>query len=183
MGPRLRGRAAWRAVPNLLTVARLIIAGVFPFLPPPWRLPVVLFAAASDWADGFIARRFGLASFTGALLDGIADKAVTLSVLATFAHEGLLAWWQLALILTRDFTVGLIAAYTALRREWPQFKKMVARWPGKLTTFAVFAYMAALLVAPDHSAWLLWPTIALSVAAAVDYAAVFTRNWTPPVRA
>lgn len=168
-----------KCIPNILTVLRLIIAAAFPFLAPSWRLPTVLLAAGSDWADGFIARRYGLTSWIGALLDGIADKAVTLSVLVTFMHEGLLEWWQLVLILTRDVTVGLIAAYTALRRRWPAFKKMVARWPGKLTTFAVFAYMAALLVLPQHSEWLLWPAIGLSVIAAMDYAIVFLKHLPP----
>ena len=164
-----------RWLPNALTLLRLVIAGYFPFAPASWRLPLVLVAGASDWADGVIARRFKLTSWVGSLLDGVADKAVTLSVLATFAHEGVMAWWHLGLILTRDVTVGVIAAYTALRREWAQFKSMTARWPGKLTTAGVFVLMGLLLVTPAYAPWALWPTIAMSVIAGVDYLFVFSR--------
>ena len=162
-------------VPNALTLLRLAIAGYFPFAAAGWRLPLVLVAATSDWADGAIARRFKLTSWVGSLMDGIADKAVTLSVLATFAHEGVMAWWHLGLVLTRDVTVGVIAAYTALRREWAQFKSMTARWPGKLTTAGVFVLMGVLLVAPAYAPWALWPTIALSVIAGIDYFMQFRR--------
>lgn len=162
-------------VPNALTLLRLVIAGCFPFAEPAWRLSLVLIAGMSDWADGAIARRYKLTSWVGSLMDGVADKAVTLSVLATFAHEGMLTWWQLGLLLTRDVTVGVIAGYTALRRGWSRFRAMTARWPGKATTFVVFAYMGALLVFPAYSAWLLWPSIGLSMAAGVDYLLVFAR--------
>lgn len=169
---------AW--TPNALTVLRLLAAASFPFVPDAWRVPIVVAAALSDWLDGFLARRYGFASPLGALLDGIADKAVTLSVLGTFAHHGVLAWWQLAIIMSRDLAVGAIALVIACHRAWPMFRKLAPSWSGKATTFAVFALMVVLLVAPAWTPWLLYPAGALSLLAAGDYVRQFLpayRQW------
>lgn len=87
-----------RSVPNLLTVARIVL-GVAVFcllgaaaLTPPgavgsWR-PLVLVAfiafalgAATDFFDGWLARRMNAQSVWGAILDPIADKIAVLSVI------------------------------------------------------------------------------------------------------
>ncbi|PIE10158.1 MAG: CDP-diacylglycerol--glycerol-3-phosphate 3-phosphatidyltransferase [Rhodobacterales bacterium] len=77
-------------LPNILTVIRLLaapmVAGVFVILPrgPADWAALVLFvlAAATDWLDGRIARRWGLESRFGAMLDPIADKAMVVIALA-----------------------------------------------------------------------------------------------------
>ncbi|HHY49408.1 MAG TPA: threonylcarbamoyl-AMP synthase, partial [Alphaproteobacteria bacterium] len=58
---------------------RLGAAAAFPFVPDAWRLPLVLFAGLSDFADGLIARRYGATSFLGGVLDVAGDKLFTLS--------------------------------------------------------------------------------------------------------
>jgi phosphatidylglycerophosphate synthase len=156
-------------IPNTLTILRIAIAAIFPFAAPVWRIPLVLVAGVSDSLDGWIARRFRLTSWVGALLDGIADKALTLSVLLTFTLEGSLAWWQLVLVMTRDVAVTAIAVYLAWNRAWPEFTRMSARMPGKVTTVAIYLLMAALLLAPGYAWIAVWPTAILSVLAAVDY--------------
>lgn len=162
-----------RAVPSTLTMLRIAAAAAFPFAPEEARIPLVGFAAASDVLDGWIARRFGLTTWVGALLDGVADKALTIAVLLTFTLEGTLAGWALGLVMCRDVAVAAIAVHLAWHRAWPEFTRMSARMPGKVTTVAVFALMAALLLAPAY-AWLaLWPAIVLSVLAAVDYVLIF----------
>lgn len=162
-----------RAIPNALTVLRIAIAAWFPWAPGAWRIELVLVAAISDFFDGWLARRYGLGSRLGALLDGIADKALTLSVLLTFTIEGTLAWWQLLLVMSRDIAVIAIAIHLAWHRAWPEFTRMSARMPGKVTTFVLFGLMAVLLLAPEYSWVALWPTVVLSVLAAVDYVLIF----------
>lgn len=170
---RSRPPAAARMVPNFLTVVRLGIAAAFPFAPGAWRAPLLVLGAGTDFLDGWIARRFGLTSWVGALLDGIADKAFTITVLATFAFEGRLSWWALALVMTRDLAVAGIAAYLAWCRAWPEFTRMAARQPGKVTTVFVYLLMLVLLLAPAHAGWVLWPAILCSILAAVDYLLLF----------
>lgn len=176
MGPNehIQRPKGWlRVLPNALTVLRVALAAAFPFVQPEWRVAVVLVAAVSDFLDGWIARRFDLSSWVGALLDGFADKAITLAVLLTFTFEGQLAWWQLVLVMTRDLAVAAIAVCLAWWRAWPEFSRMRARAPGKVTMVAIYALMAMLLLAP-HWAWIaLWPAAVLSVLAAVDYVLIF----------
>ena len=77
------------AVPNALSIGRLLLAVVFPFVAPVTaRLVLVIAGAASDGLDGYVARRWRVTSVAGGLLDGIADKAFTLSVLLTLAARG-----------------------------------------------------------------------------------------------
>jgi phosphatidylglycerophosphate synthase len=80
-----------------------------------------------------------------------------------------LTWWELAMILPRDLAVAGIAAYLVWCRAWPEFSRMAARSPGKVTTVFVYSLMLLLLIAPGHAWLLLWPTAVLSVLAAVDY--------------
>ena len=61
-----------RPVPNALTVLRLVAAGLLPFVPASWRLPLIVFAGASDLLDGYVARRFDAVTRWGTLFDGIA---------------------------------------------------------------------------------------------------------------
>lgn len=162
-----------RALPNVLTLARLALAAIFPLTAPSWRIAVLVLAALSDFLDGWIARRYRLATWAGALLDGVADKAMTLAVLLTFTVEGQLAWWQLVLVMLRDVAVAGIAACLAWWRAWPEFRRMGARAPGKVTTVFIYLLMVMLLLAPGFAWIILWPTIVMSALAAIDYVLIF----------
>jgi cardiolipin synthase (CMP-forming) len=163
------------AIPNALTVMRLAVAVLFPLLGPAARLPALLAAALSDVLDGYLARRLGATSWTGALLDAAADKLLALVVLATFAVEGLVLLWQVPLLLARDLAVGAIYALVALRREWWVFRKIRPRLAGKLTTLAVLTLVIAILAWPAAARVLFWPAAAVNVWAGIDYLIVFTR--------
>ena len=162
-----------RYAPNALTVLRLGLAAWFPLAPEGWRVWVVLAAGLTDLLDGWLARRFGLSTWVGALLDAIADKLLTLVVLVSLGAWGELAWWQVGVLMSRDVVVGLVAAYGAQQREWDTFKRVAARWSGKITTALIFALMVAALGAPEAKVWILWPAMAASAVAAADYAWVF----------
>ena len=166
-----------RQVPNALSGLRLALAIAFPFLTPAWRLPAVLASGATDWLDGMIARRYGVQSPLGGLLDAVADKAFVLSVLLTFASAGLLTWWQVPLVLVRDMAVLVAVLYFALRRDWAAFGGMPARWWGKITTSLTFAFFVAVLV-PALEGWRLFLFLLVAAAglmAAADYLMRFQR--------
>lgn len=170
-----RARRLAAIIPNALTGLRLVLAGLFPLVAPPWRVWTVLAAGASDALDGWIARRFGGTSWIGAVLDAVADKAFTVVVLGTLTWEGQLALWMTGLLLSRDIVVGLIYAYIVVTREWSVFRRVGVRLPGKITTVLLFAAMVLLLAAPQVAWWVVWPAMILSAGAAVDYALVFAR--------
>lgn len=165
-----------RALPNALTTLRIALAVAFPWLGEDPRLWAVVVAAVSDAIDGVLARRLGAVTWVGALLDGIADKAVTVIVLVTFAAQGAVAGWTLALLLSRDATVLGIYAYVSLRREWTVFRSVAARPLGKITTFALFAFMIATLGVPAAAPWATAAAATLSLLAAADYLLMFARR-------
>jgi phosphatidylglycerophosphate synthase len=166
-----------RAVPNALSGLRLALAAAFPFVPPAVRLPVVVASGATDWLDGWIARRFHVQSTVGGLLDAVADKTFVLSALLTLASAGLLAWWQVPLLLVRDAAVLFTALFFARRREWAAFRGMPARWSGKITTALTFAFFVVALVPAlaDLRFPLFLSTASASLLAGADYMAYFVR--------
>ena len=171
-------------VPNVLSVGRLGLAAIFPFIPAEyeywhWRVVVVAAAGFSDWLDGFVARRYGAKSPSGALLDAVADKLFVFSVLLTLTimEPRLLEWWQMLLVIARDLAVGFVAAYVAGKRDWPAFRRLQPRLAGRLTTGFQFALFLAVLIWPEttFTTVVLGLTVFCSVLAALDYLGQFAR--------
>jgi phosphatidylglycerophosphate synthase len=168
-----------KIAPNVLSSARLALAFVFPIIPEGWRLPTMIAGGLSDWIDGLIARRYQATSAPGALLDAIADKLFTVSVLLTVFISGEAEWWQAAAVLSRDSVVALIACYALLIGRPDAFRHMRPRLPGKLATTAVFVWLLALLAhMPAGVGW--WVFIVATCASAlagVDYFLQFVRRY------
>jgi cardiolipin synthase len=98
-------------LPNAITLARLcaVPLAVWLILKQEMVLAFWLFVAAgiSDAVDGYIAKRFGLQTEVGAVLDPVADKALLVSVYVTLGLTGKLADWLVILVVFRDvFIVG-----------------------------------------------------------------------------
>jgi CDP-diacylglycerol--glycerol-3-phosphate 3-phosphatidyltransferase len=130
-------------LPNLLTLLRILliplIVGVF-YLPDSWlaeegkniaATAIFIFAAVTDWLDGYLARKLNQMSAFGAFLDPVADKLVVVGALIVLLTLGRV-----------DMVVGLIIigreiAISALR-EWMaqlgQAKSVAVAFIGKLKT-------------------------------------------------
>ena len=163
--------------PNALCVFRLILAGVFPFIPEAWWLPAVSVGIFSDWADGFIARRLRVTSTLGSILDGISDKLFVFSVAVTMVLHDKLALWEVLLVLSRDFLVAFLVVYVMWRGLWSSFSRMKHRWLGKIATVAQYALIGALLVWDDAVFVTFIIAAASSVAAAGEYLVAFAGEW------
>ena len=86
---------------------------------------------ATDWFDGRIARRRGVTSKLGTLLDPIADKVLVLAVLVMLIEDGVWPAWMVAAIVARELLIsGLRLA--AIERG----VVIAARDLGKLKTWA-----------------------------------------------
>ena len=170
--------AVVRAIPNVLSSLRLALAAIFAIVAPPLRPFAVLGAGASDWLDGFIARRLHASSWMGGVLDAVADKAFVLAVLATFVHEGTFELWQAGLLLLRDVSVLMVAVYVIATKQWTAFTKMPSRPLGRVTTAALFALFLGMTALPAlalfHGILLAAATLASGLAA-FDYARAFAR--------
>jgi cardiolipin synthase len=102
------------------------------------------FAGLSDAADGFLAKRFGLASRLGRILDPIADKALMVTAFVTLAVIGDIPLWLVVMVILRDILILLgLAIATAVHapiRVQPLFI-------GKLFTAFQIGYIALHLAA------------------------------------
>src|SRR5207244_8242617 len=97
----------WVTRADLLTALRLPLAAAFPFVhQPEWQLALVGAAAASDFFDGMLARRFG-ESRAGAVLDPTADKVFMAAACFTVARTGLLHPLEIVGVLARDMVAAL----------------------------------------------------------------------------
>jgi CDP-diacylglycerol---glycerol-3-phosphate 3-phosphatidyltransferase len=154
-------------VPNSLSAIRLALGLALPWIPVPWRLAVVIVAAATDAFDGLAARWLRAESDAGRLLDPIADKVFVLMLIGLLLAEGSLnPIWAVGLAL-RDLAVVIGLAILFVRGKTGE--RLRPSWLGKATTAAQFVVL--LLIVGDYGApsWLLAATTVLSAAAAVSY--------------
>ena len=155
--------------------------------PGPLRAGLLLALAAiafSDLLDGFLARRFGLATQAGAIADAVADKLAQMSLVAFFTFvEGpafaSLPLWFFILVVARDAALGL--GWIALRSRAVPFQ-LVHRVHGRAATAAVFTVLFWITagIRSDALAALLLLTAALIWVSVAGYGATAWMAWRRP---
>src|SRR5687767_13376141 len=106
-----RGRRAGfgLSIPNLITLGRILLVPVvvWAIAVGEMRLAFILFLVAglSDLVDGFLAKRFGMATELGAYLDPLADKAMIVSIYVVLAIVGAIPLWLVILVVSRDIMI------------------------------------------------------------------------------
>lgn len=154
------------AVADALTALRIPLAILFPFVRSPgWQIVIVATAAASDVADGILARRVG-GSRAGVVLDPVADKLFMAVAFLTIARRGLLTWYELLGVLLRDIlaVLGFVGTWL-LRRP----VALPARAGGKAVTIAQLLTLVAAIAESAYVRHLAWATAAIAVYAIWDY--------------
>lgn len=134
-------------VPNAITAARLsglpvfawLILGAGALTTAFWLLVVV---AATDWVDGFVARRFDQVSRIGALLDPLVDRLLIATVVLTLLAAGILPGWAVAAVLVRDGIV-LVGGFAMFR----SFPPIAVTRTGKTATLLLMVGLPAFLLA------------------------------------
>jgi len=122
-------------VPNLLSAIRIALIPVFVLLlldPDTQTAGLVLFCltVATDWVDGYVARRTHQVSNLGKVLDPVADRLAIAAGLITLMVVDAVPVWAGVLVLARDVTVLGVGGYLALRRG----VRIDVRWIGKIAT-------------------------------------------------
>jgi len=109
-------------VANVLTVVRVFLVPVFVFClvqgGTAWRIAALAAfcgASATDFLDGQLARKRGLVTDFGKIMDPIADKALTGAALITLTAIGELPGWVTGLILARELGITLLR-FAVIRR-------------------------------------------------------------------
>jgi cardiolipin synthase (CMP-forming) len=96
-------------IPNLITLGRILLVPVvvWAIASGAMWIAFVLFLAAgvSDAVDGFLAKRFNMATELGAYLDPLADKALIVSIYLTLGVSDLIPRWLVILVVSRDILI------------------------------------------------------------------------------
>jgi len=126
-----------RQLPNFLTIIRIpmaILCGYFAFTMKPIPLTVslglFLLASATDFLDGYLARKWGSVSRFGKIFDPIADKILIVGVFIVFTYNGIIPIILTVLIVLREVLLTIIRLVLLSKKV-----VLAARFSGKVKTF------------------------------------------------
>jgi cardiolipin synthase len=161
-------------IPNVVSIVRIGLVPVLVWLlvgkDDPTSAALLLGGiGATDWIDGYLARRLDQVSELGKFLDPLADRlAVAAAVIAGWV-SGALPWPVALAIVVREAVVGIGALVLATRAR----AKLAVRQMGKNATFALyFAIPAFFLHAGTGAAFWEWAGWGLAVPGLILYYAV-----------
>jgi cardiolipin synthase len=143
---------AGMSIPNLITLVRILMVPVivWAITSDQMKIAFLLFVAAglSDAVDGFLAKRFGMATVLGAYLDPLADKAMIVSIYVALGIAAAVPRSLVILVVSRDIMiVGAIILSWLIEKPVKLKPLMVS----KLNTVAQILLAAAVLAARGYS--------------------------------
>lgn len=157
-------------MPNVVSALRLPIAAAFFAVDGLlWRGVLLFFGALTDALDGWLARRLGMESRTGALIDPLFDKLFVTVALAAFLRGPYLGWLGFVILVSRDLYVGTAYLVSKLLKIGIPTQP---RPGGKLVTFLQIVTLFVLLLAPDRVGVFMVAVAVASAIAIVDYTLV-----------
>ncbi len=167
------------SLPNVLTLLRILLV---PFLVVVLLtkfegkdlvgLGVFLFAALTDFLDGYIARRWGLVTRLGKLLDPAADKILTSAAFISLVEMGRAQAWVVVAMVAREFAVSTLRSVAA-----SQHLVIPAAWSGKVKTTVQIIAISALIIQPRLGPFKLLGPVALYAALAIAVYSGIEYGW------
>jgi cardiolipin synthase (CMP-forming) len=167
-------------VPNAITAVRLACVPLFVWLlfgAHHQTAAAILLAVlgATDWVDGFVARRFHQVSTVGKVLDPVADRVlVATAVISVIVAGAVPLWFGLATVIREVVVSAAVVLLAALGAE-----RIDVLWVGKAGTFGLMFAYPTFLLAHGHAGWqtpfsvIAWvaavPALILAWIAAVSY--------------
>ena len=136
-----------------------LLIGIF-YLPGAWLTPleknviatiIFVFAALTDWLDGFLARRMQQESAFGQFLDPVADKLIVAAALLVLLNMDRVQVWVALIIIGREITISALREWMALLGAG---KSVAVHMVGKLKTTAQLVAIPFLLLNDTLFGWL-----------------------------
>lgn len=165
-------------IPTWITLSRLLgLPFLFYLLQDPnpthrWiAVGIFLVCAATDWVDGYLARKWNQVTELGKFLDPLVDKLLVLSPLLILIGLGQVPAWGVFLILARELTIAGWRVNPALTEKGAISG---ANFWGKLKTVSQIAAIA-FLIAPLPPVWelptqiLFWLSVGLTLQSGLIY--------------
>jgi len=144
-------------IPNALSSVRLL--GVPVFL---WAilaghdvvaLVTLMASGVTDYLDGKIARRYGLVSRVGELLDPLADRLYIATTLFGLAWRDIIPWWLVGLLVGREVLLALVLLWV---KRYGHQTGLPVHFVGKAATFSLLYAFPLLLLGDGQSAFAQW---------------------------
>ena len=165
-------------LPNKLTIGRMIAVPFFiaAYIMGYYPAALILFCLASltDALDGHIARKRGLVTNFGKIMDPLADKILVYSALCLFIESDLIRAWMLIVILAREFIVAGMRTVAA-----SEGRVLAAGMSGKIKTVlqmvAVILYLFGLSVPSIGNTVIMisnvifWAALAMTIYSGAEY--------------
>jgi CDP-diacylglycerol--glycerol-3-phosphate 3-phosphatidyltransferase len=176
-------------LPTLLTLSRIVLIPVFiytVYLHPLFGALIFGIASATDFLDGYLARRSGDVTKFGIILDPIADKFLVISALIVLVDMSLLPAWIAIVIIAREFLVTGLRV-VALSKDIV----ISAEMGGKMKTTLQIAAILCLILERSVSSIdlyffsfdlydigmvLIWVSLLLSIISGVQYTISFGKK-------
>jgi cardiolipin synthase (CMP-forming) len=140
--------------PNVITFVRLLCIPLFLWLlfdKHEQTAAAILLAAlgATDWVDGFVARRYHQVSTLGKIIDPMADRIlVGTAVISIMIYGAVPLWFGLATIIREVLVSVMVLALAAMGAA-----RIDVLWVGKAGTFGLMCAYPALLLSYGHAEW------------------------------
>ena len=167
-------------IPNRITLSRLFLAIVF-FVLLTYRhfnisFVIFLVAAATDWLDGYLARKWELSTDLGRLVDPFVDKVIICGTFIIFVNvaDDFIAPWMVITIVAREFLVSSIRGFSESKgikfasNIWGKTKMFIQSW----TICAMLLYYAHF----ENVSWaeymvsaFIWITIIVTIGSGITY--------------
>lgn len=135
-------------IPNIITILRILsIPFVVYFLYEPTKerclygAIIFLFAAMTDWVDGYMARQMKEVTNLGKFLDPLADKLLVTSALILLLYNQWIPVWAVLIILMREIIIMGLRDIAAV-----QGAIIPASFTGKIKTFLQMLAIVFLLI-------------------------------------
>jgi len=141
-------------VPNVVTAVRLACVPVFVWLlfgAHRQTAAAVLLGVlgATDWIDGFVARRWHQVSNLGKVLDPVADRVLVLTgVLSIIVDGAVPLWFGFATVAREVLVSAAVLLLASLGAE-----RIDVLWVGKAGTFGLMFAYPTFLLAHGHAGW------------------------------
>lgn len=174
-------RQSLLTVPNLVTALRLCCLPVFVWLlfgpqnrqAAAWLLGIL---GATDWVDGYLARRLGQTSEFGKVFDPTVDRLLFVVGIVSLIIDGSVPVWFAIAVLAREVVVGITMVVATAVFNMERFD---VTWWGKTATFLLMFTFPGFLMAESNiaiadafgvAAWIMGPPgLVLSWYTAVAY--------------
>ncbi|HOA65703.1 CDP-alcohol phosphatidyltransferase family protein [Phycicoccus elongatus] len=139
-------------LPNALSALRLLGVPLFVWAILTHRdglaLIILTLSGITDYLDGKIARKFGLVSRVGQLLDPIADRLYIVSTLLCLAWREIIPWWVVIVLFAREAFMAVVVLI-AKKHGW---NGLPVHFVGKAATFNLLYAFPLLLLADGDGA-------------------------------